>query len=79
MTAIITTLGLKRASELGVILPHEHIFANFDSLDHGDAHAVKPETVLDHMGPSLHAAQAGCHAAGRGHVDRRRPPCRHPA
>lgn len=58
MTAIITTLGLKRASELGVILPHEHIFANFDSLDHGDAHAVKPETVLDHMGPSLHAAQA---------------------
>ena len=58
MTAIITTLGLKQASELGVILPHEHIFANFDSLDHSGAHAVKPETVLDHIGPSLRSAKA---------------------
>ena len=58
MLAIITTLGLKQAPELGIILPHEHIFANFDSLDHGDAHTVTPETVLDHMGPSLRSAQA---------------------
>ena len=58
MSAIITTLGLKQASELGVILPHEHIFANFDSLDHGGAYAVTPKTVLDHIGPSLRSAQA---------------------
>ncbi len=58
MPAIITSLGLKQASDLGIILPHEHIFANFDSLDHGGAHAVAPETVLDHIGPSLRSAQA---------------------
>jgi phosphotriesterase-related protein len=58
MPAIITTLGLKQASDLGIILPHEHIFANFDSLDHAGAYAVTPETVLDHIGPSLRSAQA---------------------
>jgi phosphotriesterase-related protein len=58
MPAIITTLGLRRAEDLGLILPHEHIFANFDSLDHAAAHAVRAADVLRHVGPYLSAAKA---------------------
>ena len=40
MTMIITTLGSKAATELGLILPHEHIFVDFRSPDTKDKVAL---------------------------------------
>lgn len=60
MPAIMTTLGPKRSSDLGLILAHEHIFANFDSRDHPAAGVIPAAAVLALMGPFLAAArQAG--------------------
>ncbi len=58
MPAIITTLGPRQAADLGLILSHEHIFANFDSLDHAAAGDVTVADVLRHVGPYLSAAKA---------------------
>ena len=39
MVKLITTLGARTESELGFILPHEHIFVDFRSPDHPE-HAL---------------------------------------
>ena len=60
MSQLITTLGPKRQSELGLILPHEHVFTDLrtpDTPGHGEA---DPEKVVAVMAPQLvEARRAG--------------------
>ena len=55
MPALVTTLGLKFASELGFILPHEHVFANFYADDDANADV---EQVLSKLQPELSRAKS---------------------
>ncbi len=55
MAELITTLGAKREEELGMILPHEHIFANFPT---GDDLDCKPEVVVTALLPEISKTQA---------------------
>jgi len=58
MAQLITTLGAKAESELGLILPHEHIFVDLRSLDtpgHGRAEEAE---VVALMAPELERAAA---------------------
>lgn len=55
MAELITTLGAKREDQLGMILPHEHIFANFPT---GDDVEAKAEDVVAAMLPEVTKAQA---------------------
>lgn len=55
MAELITTLGPKREDELGKILPHEHIFANFPT---GDDLNCKPEVVVTALLPEISKTQA---------------------
>lgn len=65
MGSLITTLGPKSADELGLFLPHEHVFSNFTSLDQSGYDAVPVEAVLSLMVPELERAQqAGVTALG---------------
>jgi len=58
MPDLITTLGPKRASELGMILPHEHVFVDLRTCDQpGYAQAVAAD-VIALMAPELFSAQA---------------------
>ena len=58
MPEIITTLGPKRSAELGMILPHEHIFVDLRTWDtHGYAQA-EAEEVVRLMAPQLKKAEA---------------------
>jgi phosphotriesterase-related protein len=63
MAQLITTLGAKAEHELGLILPHEHIFVDLRSLDTpGHGQAVEAEVVAQ-MRPELErAARAGVSA-----------------
>lgn len=58
MPHLITTLGAKRADELGMILPHEHVFVDLrtpDQLGHGEAETGDVERL---MAPELRRAMA---------------------
>ena len=58
MAQLITTLGIKSEHELGMILPHEHIFVDLRSLDtprHGQA---SEDEVVALMVPELEKAAA---------------------
>lgn len=58
MSHLITTLGPKRADELGMILPHEHIFVDLrtpDSPGYAQGHA---DDVIRLMGPEIEQIQA---------------------
>jgi phosphotriesterase-related protein len=58
MAQLITTLGPKNADELGMILPHEHIFVDLRTWDQpGYAQAVADE-VIAMMGPEVEKAKA---------------------
>jgi phosphotriesterase-related protein len=51
-----TTLGPRRRSELGLILPHEHVFVDLRTPDHvGHGEAVEAE-VVELMAPQVRAA-----------------------
>jgi phosphotriesterase-related protein len=54
---LITTLGSIAAAVAGIILPHEHLFANVDALDHSKVNDVPIEAVLALMLPEMEAAQ----------------------
>lgn len=59
MPHLITTLGAKRADELGMILPHEHVFVDLRTPDqpgHGEA---ETGDVLRLMAPELRLAMEG--------------------
>jgi len=58
MIHLITTLGPKSKQEMGIILPHEHIFVDLRTWDQPGYAAGEPQAVIDLMGPEIQAAQA---------------------
>src|SRR5512139_202501 len=58
MTGIITTLGLKSSAELGMILPHEHIFVDLRTWDTPGYAQAEVEGVVRLMAPELTRAKA---------------------
>ena len=57
MAGIITTLGLKSSSELGMILPHEHIFVDLRTWDTPGYAQAEVEEVIRLMAPEIKKAQ----------------------
>jgi phosphotriesterase-related protein len=58
MTSLITTLGPRSLDDLGLILPHEHVFVDlrtWDQLGYGEA---DPADVIRLMAPELERARA---------------------
>jgi phosphotriesterase-related protein len=58
MPSLITTLGPKRADELGMILPHEHVFVDLRTCDQPGYAQAEATDVIALMGPELEAARA---------------------
>lgn len=58
MPHLITTLGALEEKDLGVILPHEHVFVDLRTWDQPGYAEGKAEDVLALMGPEIHKAQA---------------------
>lgn len=58
MPHLITTLGPKTAAELGIILPHEHIFVDLRTWDQPGYAQGSAEDVIALMGPEVRKAQA---------------------
>ncbi|HQY91278.1 esterase [Caldilinea sp.] len=56
--ALITTLGDYSQSQLGVILPHEHIFVDLGPIEARSYEAADAADVIDVMLPHVQAAQA---------------------
>ena len=60
MASLITTLGPKRADELGILLPHEHVFVDLRTWDKPGYARAETEDVIRLMQPELEKArQAG--------------------
>ena len=57
MTGIITTLGLKKSAELGMILPHEHIFVDLRTWDKPGYAQAEVEDVVRLMAPEIKKAR----------------------
>jgi phosphotriesterase-related protein len=58
MAQLITTLGPKKADELGLILPHEHVFVDLRTWDQPGYAQAETADVLALMAPELSRAQA---------------------
>lgn len=58
MPNLITTLGPKDASELGMILPHEHVFVDLRTPDQPGFAQAETADVIRLMAPELAAARA---------------------
>ena len=58
MAALITTLGPRSADELGLILPHEHVFVDLRTWDTPGYAQAETEDVIRLMVPEIRAAQA---------------------
>jgi phosphotriesterase-related protein len=58
MAELITTLGPKRADELGLILPHEHVFVDLRTWDQPGYAQAETADVITLMGPEIARAQA---------------------
>ena len=58
MPSLMTTLGPKRADELGMILPHEHVFVDLRTDDQPGYAQAEAADVIALMGPELAAARA---------------------
>ncbi len=58
MAQLITTLGPKNAGELGMILPHEHVFVDLRTWDQPGYAEAEPADVVDLMAPEIAKAQA---------------------
>jgi phosphotriesterase-related protein len=58
MPHLVTTLGLKRLDELGVILPHEHVFVDLRTWDQPGYGEAEAADVVRLMGPELERARA---------------------
>lgn len=58
MPQLITTLGAKSAAELGMILPHEHVFVDLRTWDQPGYAQADPADVIALMGPEIGKAQA---------------------
>jgi phosphotriesterase-related protein len=57
MNGITTTLGFKNSSELGAILPHEHIFVDLRTWDTPGYADAEAEDVIRLMGPEIKRAK----------------------
>ena len=73
MAHLITTLGPKKAGELGIILPHEHVFVDLRTWDQPGYAQAEAADVIELMGPEIARAQAAgvtaiveCSAVGVG-------------
>ena len=73
MTQLITTLGPKNADELGMILPHEHVFVDLRTWDQPGYAQANVADVIGLMAPEIAKAQAAgvtaiveCSAVGVG-------------
>ena len=78
MARIMTTLGPKDADELGLVLPHEHVFVDLRTWDQPGYGEAEPADVVALMGPELERARsAGVTRDRRGQHARRRAPGRH--
>jgi phosphotriesterase-related protein len=73
MAHLITTLGPKEADELGMILPHEHVFVDLRTWDQPGYAQAETADVIELMGPEIATAQAAgvtaiveCSAVGVG-------------
>ncbi len=58
MAQLITTLGPKSADELGMILPHEHVFVDLRTWDQPGYAQADPANVIELMGPEIAKARA---------------------
>lgn len=58
MKLLHTTLGPKRADELGMILPHEHVFVDLRTPDQPGYAEADPADVVRLMGPQIEAIKA---------------------
>ena len=58
MTKIITTLGPKSSAELGLILPHEHVFVDLRTWDTPGYAQADAEDVIRLMAPEIERAKA---------------------
>ncbi|MCB0020692.1 MAG: esterase, partial [Anaerolineales bacterium] len=58
MTTLITTLGPKQLDELGLILPHEHIFVDLRTWDQPGYAEADPADVIRLMTPEIERARA---------------------
>jgi phosphotriesterase-related protein len=58
MAHLITTLGPKRADELGLILPHEHVFVDLRSWNQPGYAQAETADVIALMAPEIARAQA---------------------
>jgi len=57
MTKLITTIGNKTADQLGVILPHEHIFVDLGPIEEENWKHADPDAVVALMCPELDRAR----------------------
>ena len=57
MTKMITTLGPKSADELGMILPHEHVFVDLRTWDQPGYAQADPADVIRLIAPEIARAQ----------------------
>jgi phosphotriesterase-related protein len=57
MAHLYTTLGPKRADELGMILPHEHIFVDLRTSNQPGYAEADPADVVALMAPQIEAAR----------------------
>src|SRR5690606_4824495 len=58
MAQLYTTLGPKTADELGLILPHEHIFVDLRTPDQPGFAEAEAQEVIDLMAPEIEKAKA---------------------
>ncbi len=58
MIRLLTTLGPKAQDELGLILPHEHIFVDLGATDRPDFGQAEARDVVALMGPEVERARA---------------------
>ena len=58
MAQLITTLGPKSADELGMILPHEHVFVDVRTSDQPGYAQAETEDVIKLMAPEIDKARA---------------------
>jgi phosphotriesterase-related protein len=58
MARIMTTLGPRRADELGMLLPHEHVFVDLRTWDQPGYGKADPAAVIALMSPEIERARA---------------------
>ena len=58
MTELVTTQGAIDRADLGLILPHEHVFVDLGPMEAEHWREADPEAVVDVMGPEIERVRA---------------------